>query len=52
MEKEERERALQEARILEQMNHQNVIKFKDVFKDRQMNLNIVMEYADGGDLAS
>ena len=34
------------------MDHPNVIQFKDVYKDRQKNLNIVMEYADGGDLAS
>jgi len=27
-------RALMEARILEQLDHPNVVKFKDVYKDR------------------
>ena len=48
---EERIQAREEARILECLNHPNVIKFKDVFKDKGLNLNIVMEYADGGELA-
>ena len=48
---EERVKARDEARILEALNHPNIILFKDVFKDSRMNLNVVMEYADGGELA-
>ena len=35
MEYEERKKAKEEARILEVLNHPNIIKFKDVFKDRE-----------------
>ena len=31
-------------------NHQNIIKFKDVFKDRKSYINMVTEYADNGTL--
>ena len=48
---EERTKARDEARILEVLNHPNIIQFKDVFKDKRMNLNVVMEYADDGELA-
>ena len=51
MEYEERKKAKEEARILEVLNHPNIIKFKDVFKDREQHLNMVMEYADDGELA-
>ena len=42
--------ARDEARILQVLSHPNVIQFHDVFKDKDLNLNIVMEWADGGDL--
>lgn len=42
--------AKREAKILEVLNHPNIIKFKDVFRDRKFFLNIVMEYADDGSL--
>lgn len=45
---EERIKARDEARVLECLNHPNIIRFKDVFKDKKLYLNIVMEYADGG----
>ena len=32
------------------LNHPNIIQFKEVFKDKKIRLNIVMEWADGGDL--
>ena len=52
MEFEERVSARNEAKILEVLNHPNIINFKDVFKDKKLFLNIVMEYADDGDLAT
>lgn len=48
---EERQKARDEAKILEVLNHPNIIKFKDVFKDKKLFLNVVMEYADDGELA-
>ena len=48
---EERLKAKEEAKILEVLNHPNIITFKDVFKDKKLHLNLVMEYADGGELA-
>ena len=34
------------------MDHPNITKFKEVYGTSKMKLNIVMEYADGGDLSS
>jgi len=48
---EERVKPRDEARILEVLHHPNIIQFKDVFKDSKMCLNVVMEYADNGELA-
>ena len=39
-----------ESKILQALNHPNIIKFERAFKDRGENFNIVMEYADGGSL--
>lgn len=47
---EDRLKAKDEARILQVLNHPNIITFKDVFKDKKMFLNLVMEYADNGEL--
>ena len=49
---EERRLAAQEARILEKLNHPNIIQFRDVYKTVKFQLDIVMEYADGGDLST
>ena len=51
MQYEDRVKAANEAKILEVLNHPNIIKFKDVFRDKNFYLNLVMEYADGGELA-
>ena len=42
---------LKEAKILEALKHPNIVKFKEVYKTKKGKLCIVMEYADGGDLA-
>ena len=41
---------MKEARILEVLNHPNIVKFKEVYKTKNQKMCIVMEYADGGDL--
>jgi serine/threonine protein kinase len=33
------------------LDHQNIVKFKEVYRTAKMKLNIVMEYASGGDLS-
>lgn len=51
MSAQEKEDTLKEAKILEVLNHPNVIRFKEVYKTQKGKLCIVMDYADGGDLA-
>ncbi len=41
---------LKEAKILEVLNHPNIIRFKEVYKTKAGKLCIVMDYANGGDL--
>ena len=48
----EQSEALREAKILEKLHHPNIIRFHDVYRTRKNKLCIVMEYADGGDLAA
>ncbi len=50
MSKEEKEETVKEAKILELLNHPNIVKFKEVYQTKKNKLCIVMEYADGGDL--
>ena len=47
---EERIKARDEARILQVLNHPNIVMFKDVFRDKRSKLNLVMEYCDDSDL--
>lgn len=51
---QEKKETLLEAKILEKLDHPNIIKFKEVFiaKKPKYTLNIVTDYADGGDLSS
>ena len=56
---EERVHARDEAKFLEVLNHPNIIRFHDVFRTtnkkitpNRIILNIVMEYADDGELAT
>ena len=48
----EKKETLNEVMILKKLDHSNIIKFLDAFTRTKPNttLNIVMEYADGGDL--
>ena len=49
--KKEQENSVNEVRILASINHPNVIGYKEAFwDDAKSSLNIVMEYADDGDL--
>jgi len=47
---EEKTDALKEAKLLEVLNHPNIIKFQEVYKTKTGKLCIVMEYAENGDL--
>ena len=52
MSDEEKKDTIKEAKILEVLNHPNIIRFKEVYKTKKGQLCIVMDYADGGDLQS
>jgi len=41
------ESTLKEAKILECLNHPNIVRFREVYKTKQGKLCIVMDYADG-----
>lgn len=49
---ESKKEAYKESKILEKLEHPNIVRFIEVFKSNRpfSTLNIVMEYADGGDL--
>ena len=50
--KNEIDSALNEIRLLYSLNHPNIIAYKEAFYDNpSYSLNIVMEFADGGDLS-
>ena len=52
MSPEELDAAMAEIAILRQIRHPNIVRYQDSFKDANAGvLNIVMEYASGGDLA-
>lgn len=51
MSEPERRETLQEAKIIEHLEHPNIVKFIETFKTKRGKLCIVMDYADGGDLA-
>ena len=53
MSNQHKSNALNEVRLLSSLSHQNVIAYKESFYDEHtQTLNIVLEYADGGDLRS
>ncbi|EGR27184.1 protein kinase domain protein [Ichthyophthirius multifiliis] len=43
--------AINEANILQILNHHNIIKYHEQFKTKKNKLCIVMDYAEGGDLS-
>lgn len=47
MSPEEKKETQKEAKILQQLNHPNIVKFKDVYTTKKGKLCIIMEYADG-----
>ena len=52
LDKQDLEAALNEVRILASLNHPNIIGYKDAFYDeKSRTLNMVMEYADDGDIS-
>jgi NIMA (never in mitosis gene a)-related kinase len=42
---------VQEARLLEALDHPNIVKFIDVYRTKEGKMCIVMDFADGGDLS-
>ena len=53
MSKKDQKATLQEAKLLEFLNHPNIIRFREVYQQaKKKKLCIVMDYADGGDLTS
>jgi NIMA (never in mitosis gene a)-related kinase 1/4/5 len=49
---QEKKEAYHEAKVMSAFDHPNIIKFIDVYTTTNGKLNIVMNYADGGDLSS
>ena len=47
---QEKKETIKEAKILEVLNHPNIIRFKEVYKTKKGKLCIVMDFSDGGDL--
>ncbi len=47
MNEEEKKETLREAKIMEVLNHPNIIRFREVYKTKNGQLCIVMDYADG-----
>ena len=51
--KKEKDNSFNEVRLLASLDHKNIIGYKEAFfDDKSKTLNIVMEYADGGDLST
>ena len=43
-------RFIEEAQVCAQLQHPNIVRFREVYKTKKGKLCIVMDYADGGDL--
>lgn len=44
---EEKKETQKESKILQALNHPNIVKFKEVYTTKKGKLCIIMEYADG-----
>lgn len=42
--------AIREVKYLRELHHPNIISLLDVFSSKNQNLNLVLEFLDGGDL--
>lgn len=51
MSEREKDETVKEAQILEALNHPNIVTFREVYKTKKGHLCIVMDFADGGDIA-
>ena len=47
MQQAEVQAAYREAKILELLNHPNIIRYREIYKNNSGELCIVMDYADG-----
>lgn len=47
MSKEDQINTYREAKILEKLNHPNIVRFREVYRTKAGQLCIVMDYADG-----
>lgn len=47
MSEEDKKATVREAKILEVLNHPNIISFREVYRTKAGQLCIVMDYADG-----
>jgi len=47
MSEEEKKETFRESKIMEVLNHPNIIRFREVYKTKRQQLCIVMDYADG-----
>ena len=47
MSDDEKKETFREAKILEVLNHPNIIRFREVYKTKKGQLCIVMDFADG-----
>ena len=52
MQPRDRENTENEVRLLQKLQHPNVVGYKDSFLDREQYLNIVMAHCEGGDMYS
>ena len=50
MSTEEEYKTVQEASILKVLQHPHIVSLREVYKTKGKNLNIVMEFCEGGDL--
>lgn len=47
MSENEKQETYREAKILEVLNHPNIVKFREVYKTKRGKMCIVMDFADG-----